>query len=333
MSALFTPLTVKHVHFRNRIAMPPMVRLVPAMSRELTETGGQVTDPVIEHYRRRAAAGTSLIIVEATAVDPGGRVWPQGLNAYADEHIPGLARLAEAIRAEGAVAAIQLVHGGAQGSRELSGGELVGPSAVAAEDSSAIPRALTIAEIQAIEERFAAAAARAVAAGFQAVELHGAHGYLLDSFLSRQTNRRTDAYGGDLAGRMRFLLETCRQVKVCLAGRALLDCRISIFNKRDEGLTAADFAQLLRGLEGAGIDLLHISTDGAFKGYFGGAKTIGQWAKESTAVPVIVAGGLRRPQQAERAIAEGHADLAAVGTAMLKDGDWSRHAQAALMSS
>ncbi len=330
MSLLFSPLQVKTLAFPNRIAMPPMVRFHPPMSAEVTDTHGKVTPAVVDYYRRRAAAGVGLIIVEATAAVAGGRVWEQGLNAYADEHIPGLARLAEAIRAEGAVPGIQLVHGGPQADPALCGGEIVGPSAVPAEEGATLPKPLAAEEIAGIQESFARAAQRVVEAGFRVVELHGAHGYLLDSFLSVERNRRTDAYGGDLGGRMRFLVETCARVHRQLAGRALLDCRISPFGHLDAGFGPADLAQLLRGLEGAGVEIVHLSTEGALKGYWGAEKTVGQWAKGYTRLPIIVAGGLRRPESAERAIAEGHADLAAVGTAMIKHADWAQKAREAL---
>jgi 2,4-dienoyl-CoA reductase-like NADH-dependent reductase (Old Yellow Enzyme family) len=310
--------------------MPPMVRGYPSMPREVAETGGRVTDAVVEHYRRRATAGTGMIIVEATAVDADGRAWPQGLRAYADEHIAGLARLASAMRAEGAVANIQLVHGGPQGSPSVTGRETVGPSAVAPSAGEPVPRPLTVDEIQTIEQRFAEAAARAAEAGFDAVEVHGAHGYLLDSFLLRQRNRRTDAYGGQMAGRMRFLLETCRHVRSLVGDRILLDCRVSFHNKRDEGFSQPELVELVQGLEGEGVDILHVSTDGAFREYFDTGKTIGKLVKEATDLPIIVAGGMRQPDEAERLIAEGHADLAAVGTAMLEDPDWSGTARAAL---
>ncbi len=229
----------------------------------MANTGGRVTDAVVEHYRRRAAAGTGMIIVEATAIDPAGRAWPQGLLAYSDEHIPDLARLSEAIHAEGAVANIQLVHGGPQASPDVIGGPPVGPSAVAASDRAPTPRALSFEDIRAVEQHFASAAARAAQAGFDAVELHAAHGYLLDSFLSTQRNQRRDEYGGSLRNRMRFLVETVRLVRATIMDRVLLDCRISIFNHLDEGFGPADLAELLTALQEAGIDLLHISTRGA----------------------------------------------------------------------
>lgn len=323
MSLLFSPLNVKGFTFRNRVVMPPMVA-------GLGDAEGRVTDAVLEHYAARARAGTGLIIVEATAVDAGGRCWAGGLGAYDDEHLEGLRRLAERIHGEGALASIQLVHGGPQASPEVMGRETVGPSAVKPSDDASVPRALTVDEILAIEQRFEDAAARVLQAGFDGVEVHGAHGYLLDSFLSSRRNQRTDAYGGSLAGRARMMVETCARVRRRIGERALLDCRVSFFNKRDEGFTAAGLAELVALLEQTGVDILHVSTDGAFRGYFGTEKTIGHWVKESTRLPIIVAGGLGNPPDAERALVEGHADLAAIGKPMFDDADWTARARVAL---
>ena len=319
MSQLFTPITVGEVTFRNRVVMPPMVN-------NSGDGEGGVTEAARRYYRQRAAAGTAMIIVEATAVHEKGRCWEAGLGAYSERQIPSLKGLSEAIASEGCVPAIQLVHGGPQGSLELGGGETVGPSPIPPTLDAPVPRALTVAEIQAIEESFADAAGRAVAAGFRAVEVHGAHGFLLDSFLLSHRNQRTDAYGGPLANRARMLVETCRRVKNRIGDQALLLCRLSIFNKRAEGFTSQDLGELVHGLESAGVEVLHVSTDGAFEGYFGTDKSIGKWAKELTQLPVIVAGGLGDPEDAERAVAEGHCDLAAVGSAMLRDADWTRRA-------
>jgi NADPH2 dehydrogenase len=327
MSILFSPITVKNKIFRNRVVFPPMVRLAPSMSRQVSETEGEITAAVLEHYGSRARAGTGLIIVEATAVDAAGRVWKHGLSGYADEFLPGLKRLADCIHAEGALAGIQIVHGGPESSPRITGHPAVAPSAVASSDGGAAPRALTVDEIKAIQQRFADAAERAAQAGFDVVELHGAHGYLLDSFLSTRLNQRTDEYGGEIENRSRMLVETCEIVKARLNGRALLDCRISVFNKREEGFARRDLEYLVRHLEAAGIDLLHLSTDGAFKGYFDSDKTIQEWAREYVTLPIIVAGGLGNPYDAERALGQHNMDFAAVGTAMLKDPEWTRHAR------
>jgi 2,4-dienoyl-CoA reductase-like NADH-dependent reductase (Old Yellow Enzyme family) len=209
-----------------------------------------------------------------------------------------------------------------------------------------VPRALTVAEIHAIQERFATAAVRCADAGFQLIELHGAHGFLLDAFLMKSRNTRTDAYGGSREGRMRMLDETCRLVHSRLGPRALLNCRISLFNQLDEGGDiGARLETLVRGLEASGLDLLHLSTDGALRpaqhlepemgravGAYGqaAAPTLGQIIKGITRLPLIVAGGLGDPHDAERTIAEGHADFAAVGRAMLNDPEWTAHARETL---
>ncbi len=323
MSALFSPFSVKSTTFRNRVVMPPMVTGTAA-------TDGAVTDEIVEHYGRRADAGTGTIIVEATYVDNGGRCWARGLGAAEDRHVAGLRRLAERIHGAGAIAAIQLVHGGPQASAEVSGTSTVGPSAVPPSAGAPAPRELARGEIMRIEERFAEAAARAIAAGFDAVEVHGAHGYLLDSFLSSQRNVRTDEYGGPIEARMRMLAETCALVRGRLGDRGLVICRISIFNKLDEGFARDDFAALVRGLAQAGIDVLHLSTDGVLKPYFGDRRSLGQWVKEFSSLPVIAAGGLGDPADAERAVAEGHCDLAAVGNAMMEHADWTARAREAL---
>ena len=327
MPDLFSPIGVGHVTFANRLVMPPMVRFTGEMPEEVARTGGRVNDAVVEHYARRVRAGTGMIIVEATAVDAQGRCWADGFGLYEDGQIDDLAKVARGIKAAGGVACIQLVHGGPQASPELCGGTIVGPSAIGDSEKSAVPEALTVAAIQTIEQRFVDAARRAVKAGFDAVEIHGAHGYLLDSFLMQRRNQRTDEYGGTREGRMRMLLETCQKVKGGLPGSALVLCRISPFTKRDEGYSLDDLTALVRGLEKAGIDLLHLSTDGAFKTWFGSDKTLGQHVGEITRLPRIVAGGLRQPADAQRLLDENHADFAAVGTAMLREADWAAKAR------
>lgn len=330
MPGLFSPITVRSVTFPNRIVMPPMVRFVGEMSREVTVTGGNVTPAVVDHYVARVKAGTAMVIVEATAVDPEGRCWENGFNLYADEHVLNLSQIASGIHAAGGKACIQLVHGGPQASPALCGGEVVGPSPIRGGENAPHPRELTIPEIHAIEEHFAKAADRAVSAGFDAVEVHAAHGYLLDSFLMQRRNHRTDAYGADLTGRMRLTIETCQQVRARIGDKALISCRVSPFTKREENYSPGDFAALIRAIESMGVDILHISTDGAFKPFFSNGESLGQFAKKVVSLPIIVAGGIREPAQAQQLIEEGHADFAAVGTAMLRDPDWAAKARAEL---
>jgi 2,4-dienoyl-CoA reductase-like NADH-dependent reductase (Old Yellow Enzyme family) len=309
--------------FRNRVVMPPMVT-------QKADRDGNVTDALLEHYGARAAAGTGLIIVEATAVDRKGRVWDGGLGAYDDSHVSGLARLAARIHEHGAVAGIQLVHGGPQASPDLCDGDRVGPSAVPPPDEGQTPRELNRREIEEIQDRFAEAAVRALEAGFDLAEMHGAHDYLLDSFLAAKHNWRKDAYGGSITRRAAMLAETCERAKSAMGNRGLLCCRISLFNKPEGEFTQERLREVLGMLVEAGVDVLHISTDGAFKEQFGSGKTPGILAKEACDLPVIVAGGLGDPEDAERAVAEGHADFAAVGSAMYEDAVWTEKARAAL---
>ena len=330
MSALFMPLTVKHLTLPNRVVMPPMVCVVLPELAEFGDSGGRVTEPLVQHYARRAQAGTALVIVEATMVDEGGRCWPTGLGAWSDDHLPGLRRLAQALHDAGAAAALQLVHGGQQSNPDLSPQGLVGPSDLPATADRPPVRGLTVDEIKTLQQRFVEASLRAVEAGFNGVELHGAHGFLLDSFLSPERNHRTDQYGGDAASRARMLAETLYQVHAELAPQALVWPRLSVFNHLGEGFTAEDLSEIVVELESAGAELIHLSTDGALKPCFGEARTLGQWVRGFTELPLIVAGGLGDPHEAERLIAEGHGDLAAVGSPMLRDPDWTAHAREVL---
>ncbi len=214
MTSLFDPLTIRSVQLRNRIGMPPMC--------QYQARDGLVNDWHTVHYGSRAVGGAGLIILEATAVEPAGRISPNDLGIWDDALIGGLRGLAGVIKAGGAAPAIQIAHAGRkagtaapfQGGGPLSPGsggwQVVGPSDLAFSKESPRPHALSEKEIASAQDLFAAAAARACQAGFEILELHAAHGYLISSFLSPLANRRTDGYGGDLGGRTRFLVETVR---------------------------------------------------------------------------------------------------------------------------
>jgi 2,4-dienoyl-CoA reductase-like NADH-dependent reductase (Old Yellow Enzyme family) len=287
---------------------------------------GTATEELAAFYGARAQAGTGLIIVEATASEADGRCWPGGLGAYLPQHREGLARIASAIRAGGACACLQLVHGGPQASHSILGQPGWGPSAVAPNSNFPPPRELPRAALADLQKRFADAAEMAADAGFQAVELHGAHGYLLDSFLSPDRNRRTDEYGGPMENRLRMLTETVARTKERVGERLVIDCRVSFFNHLHEEFGSEDFRAVLWALERAGCDMVHISCDGWSRTYFGTARTQGQLAKELVRMPVIIAGSLGDSREAERAVAEGHCDVAAVGRAMKSTPDWTARA-------
>lgn len=325
MSALFTPLQLRLLTLRNRVAMAPMVQ-------QAGLPDGTATGELADFYGARAQAGTGLIIVEATAIEADARCWPGGLGAYLPQHRAGLARLASAIRAGGACACLQLVHGGPQASPAVIGKPGWGPSAVAPNSNFPLAGELTIDALMNLQKRFADAAEMAADAGFQAVELHGAHGYLLDSFLSPDRNRRTDVYGGAMENRMRMLAETVAQVRNRVGNRIVVGCRVSFFNHLHEAFGLEDFRAVLWSIEQAGCDMVHVSCDGWSRTYFGTMRTQGQWAKEMVRMPVIVAGSLGDSREAERAVAGGHCDVAAVGRAMKSTPDWTVRARRRLVT-
>ena len=230
-----------------------------------------------------------------------------------------------ALHDAGALAGIQLVHGGPQGNTALSG-PLLGPSAIDARPGTPRPCAMTEEELGNVPVWFAKAAERAVAAGFDLIELHGAHGFLLDSFLMTARNRRTDSYGGTPEHRMRLLLETVRAVRQRIGDTAVLGVRVSPFTKLEEGYPVEDYRLLVTALEAAGVEVLHLSTPAAFDPLFGAARSLGQWTREFTPLPRIVAGGITTAADAERLLAEGHTELVAVGRAQLANPNWAAEA-------
>jgi 2,4-dienoyl-CoA reductase (NADPH2) len=216
-SQLFSPLTIRGVTLRNRIAVSPMC--------QHSSIDGMATDWHLVHLGSRAVGGAALVMVEATAVEADGRISPDDMGIWQDKHIGPLARIATFIKEQGAVAAIQLAHAGRKASMaspwkgalpvaaEKGGWQSVGPSAIAFDDGWAVPKELSEKEIEDIVLSFRQATARAIKAGFQVIEIHSAHGYLLHSFLSPISNKRSDKYGGSLENRMRFLLEVVDAVR------------------------------------------------------------------------------------------------------------------------
>jgi len=203
---LLSPGAIGKLKVRNRIVMPPMVR-------NYATTDGIATRQQIDHYAARARGGVGLVIVEATFVHPAGKGWHQGLGIHDDKCIPGLSSLAEAVKEWGSKIAIQLHHAGRQTATSITGMPIVAPSAIPCPVMGGLPRELTTEEVAELVEAFAQAAGRAKQAGFDAVEMHGAHGYLVSQFLSPNTNRRTDKYGGDINGRMTFALEIVQRAR------------------------------------------------------------------------------------------------------------------------
>ena len=336
---ILTPLTVRGLTARNRLWLPPMCMY------SVEAEDGVVTDWHVLHYATRAMGGFGTVIVEAASVTPNGRISPFDLGLWNDEQIAGHRRLVEAIHAAGSLAGIQLGHGGrkagtppwrpdvAGGARTdtIKGWDLVAPSAIAY-PGHAEPRAMSPEEIRETTDAYVAAAARAVAAGYDLVELHGAHGYLIHEFLSPLSNTRTDAYGGSPEGRRRLALETTTAVREAVGDSTALGMRLSATDWAEGGLTGSDTAELAPLLVAAGIDVLHISSGGNAPAQVpvGPGYQVPFAAQLKAAVagtttpgggePVIVAVGLiTEAAQAEQTLITDQADAVAVGRPALRD--------------
>ena len=329
MPTLFSPLSFAGLTLRNRVAMPPM------WSGKATAEG-LVTPAIIDYHRVRAAAGTALIIVEHAFVHPQGRHSSSQIGVDGDGCVDGLSRLAAAIHAEGAVACLQISHAGARASFRVTGLPVVAPSPVATtrEDLPDAPVELTPSQIGEVVSAFAAAAARARMAGFDAVEIHAAHGFLLSQFLSPLTNRRTDDFGGDHERRSRIHLDVLGAVREHTGGGFPVFVRLGMHDERPGGLTLAPACITASQLAAAGASLIDVSgglagsdDPGRGAGYFVG---YAEALKEVVDVPVLVAGGIADPRMADLIIRSGRADIVGIGRAMLEDPGWTRAAAATL---
>jgi 2,4-dienoyl-CoA reductase-like NADH-dependent reductase (Old Yellow Enzyme family) len=262
-------------------------------------------------------------------------VRPTQLGAHCDALVPGLTRLAAAVHEAGAAIAMQINHAGAKATLAVSGSQPAGPSEVSPPGATEAPRALTLDEIAGLVDAFAAAARRCVQAGFDAVEVHGAHGYLLSQFLSPVTNRRTDEYGGDEAGRLRFPCVAIAAVRAVVGPDYPVLYRFGANDMIEGGLTQADARRLAPALMSAGADVLDVS------GGLGGAGS-DRYTEQGYFVPlassigkasgalVVGIGNIREPEYADRVIREGLVDMVAVGRAQLEDADWAAKAKVAL---
>ncbi|MFE0460717.1 NADH:flavin oxidoreductase/NADH oxidase [Kitasatospora sp. NPDC058965] len=346
MSVLFEPITLRGLTVPNRIWMAPMCMYSAATEGPGT---GVATDFHLTHLAARAAGGTGLVITEATAVSPEGRISPADLGLWNEEQQHALARVVRAIRDHGAVAAIQLAHAGRKASTRtpLQGGaalpapeggwRTVGPTTQAFGDHPE-PDALSTAQIRAVVADFRAAAGRALAAGFQAVEVHGAHGYLIHSFLSPASNHRTDEYGGSFENRIRFALEVVAAVREVWPAELPVFFRTSATDwlsedadDRRDGWTGEDTVRLAKELRAAGVDLLDVSTGGlvadaripvapGFQVPFAAA------VREATDLPVGAVGLITEARQAEQILTEGRADVVLLGRELLRTPYWAHYA-------
>jgi 2,4-dienoyl-CoA reductase-like NADH-dependent reductase (Old Yellow Enzyme family) len=332
---LFSPLTLRGVTLPNRIGVSPMCQYS-------CNGDGRPTEWHFQHLVSRAAGGAGLTIAEASAVTPEGRISPDDLGIWGEEHVPGHARLVRGIAAVGSVPGIQLAHAGRKSSRNApwndgrapDGWTPLGPSNLPFGDY-AEPRAMTEAEIGRTIDAFAAAARRSIEAGYRFVELHAAHGYLLHEFLSPLSNTRNDAWGGGFEGRIRIVLEATRAVRAAMPDEVPLSVRVSHTDWVEGGWTTEETVELSRRLKALGVDIVDVSSGGLDHrqkiplgpGYqVPGAEAVRRGAE----VPVAAVGLITEPEQAQAILNEGQADLILLARALLRDPYWPLHAAAKL---
>ena len=344
---LFTPIALREVKLRNRIAISPMC--------QYSAKDGVANDWHFAHLARFALGGAGLIFVEATAVRREGRITHGDLGLWEDAQIAPLRRIAEFLKAEGAVPAIQLGHAGRKASmqrpwhgngpldaNDSARGEevwpIVAPSPLPMDEGWLVPHALDRGEMATLREDFRRATLRAVDAGFEAVEIHGAHGYLLQSFLSPIGNRRNDAYGGDRAGRMRFPLEVVETVRAAWPKERPLFFRVSAVDGLEGGWTLDDTVALAQELKARGIDVVDCSS-GGIAGSATAARIprspgfqlpFAERVRWEAGIKTMAVGLILEAHQAEAALEAGQADLIAIGREALYDPNWPLHAERAL---
>lgn len=333
---LLTPLTIRGVTFRNRIVMSPMCQYVAQ--------DGLASDWHLVHLGSRAVGGAALVVAEATAVTPDGRITPGDLGIWGDQHVEPLARIARFVHSQGAVAGIQLAHAGRKASCEppwkggaalapaAGGWPVVGPSPVPFNEGDPPPVALDEAGIEAVVAAFEAAVGRALAAGFKVIEVHAAHGYLLHEFLSPLSNRRTDQYGGSLDNRMRLTLRVAERVRRRVPDELPVFVRISATDWADGGWDVAQSVALAKQLKALGVDLIDVSSGALVpkvripvgKGYqVPFARTIRHEAGVLTgAVGLITEAG-----HANEIVTAGDADLVFLARELLREPYWALKAE------
>jgi 2,4-dienoyl-CoA reductase-like NADH-dependent reductase (Old Yellow Enzyme family) len=340
MSRLFSPLTLRSITFPHRVFVSPMC--------QYSSEDGMPNDWHFVHLGSRAVGGAALVCVEASAVDPIGRITPWDAGIWSEAHGHAWKRVADFIRGHGAVPAIQLAHAGRkascakpwEGGNPLSaaqgGWQTLGPSAIAFGDYPP-PREMTRDEIQATVRDFGQAARHALTAGFDVVEVHGAHGYLLHEFCSPLSNRRGDEYGGSFENRIRLPLEAARAVRAAWPSDKPVLYRVSATEWADGGWDLAQSIELARRLKEIGIDMNDCSSGGNIAhariplspGYqvpFAAA------IRREAGIPTLAVGLITEAVQAEQIVALGEADAVCLARAMLRDPYWARHAAKALQA-
>jgi len=337
---LFQPLTIRSVTLRNHIGVSPMC--------QYSAEDGVANDWHFVHLGSRAVGGAGLVMVEATAVAPEGRITPGCLGLWGEKHIEPLARIAKFVKVHGAVAGIQIAHAGRKASADLpwqggahlseaqGGWPMIAPSAIPFGDTlTKVPRAMTEADIARVQNDFVAAAKRALMAGFEWLELHAAHGYLFNEFLSPLANHRTDQYGGSFENRTRFLLDTTRAVRRVWPDKLPLAVRISANDWKEGGWDIEQSIELAKLLKAGGVDLMDCSSGGVVPdakitvvpGY---QVPFAEKIRHGANIATAAVGFITEPKQADDIVRRGQADVVLLARQMLVDPYWPAHAAKAL---
>jgi len=326
-NTLFSPYRLRDIRLRNRVVMSPMCMYSAG-------DDGMVTDWHLAHYHARAIGGVGLVLLEATAVEPRGRISRRDLGLWEDSQVEGLARLARLVRAEGAAIGVQLAHAGRKATSDQRGSgpeQPVAPSPLPFSEGWVAPTELASSDIEQVIAAWRSAAERAAAATLDVVEIHAAHGYLNHQFLSPLSNQRADAYGGSLENRMRFLLEVTDVVREVWPADKPLLVRLSVTDWVAGGLTPDDQVSVAQALRAHGVDLIDCSSGGILPV---GPPTVGPGyqvpfsakLRRQAEIPTAAVGLITEARQANEIIADGHADLVALGRELLRTPYWALQA-------
>ncbi len=326
MKLIANKLETPKMTLNNRLVLPPM-------DFGTCDADGHITEKTLEHYDKKTKGGyLSMVIVEHNFIAQDGKATKRQMSVADDSTIEGHKKLVEVIHNNGSKAVLQISHGGSETVQDITGSESMAPSVQEIPGRKAADRAMTKEDIDRVIRQFADAARRAVEAGYDSVQIHSAHGYLLDQFYSPLTNKRTDEYGGSLENRLRIHLEVIKAVHEVVGEDYPLELRLGACDYMEGGNTVEDGAEAAKILEKAGIDILDISGGMCGTAVKGHEKEQGYFyesseaVKKAVSIPVILTGGISDVNAAEELLASGKADLLGIGRAMVKDAEWAKKA-------
>lgn len=315
MKGIFKQYNLKNLSLRNRAVMAPMCMY-------MAENDGMVNDFHYVHYVNRAIGGIGAVILEATGVEARGRITDKDLGIWSDEHIAGLKKIADEVKKYGSAVGIQLGHAGRK--CEVKDETIIAPSKIAFSDDYAVPVEMGKKEMEEVKLAFKEGARRANEAGFDFIEIHGAHGYLLSEILSPLANTRTDEYGGSIENRTRFVVEVIREIKKVWPSDKVLAIRVSAEDYAEGGNTMVEMSKIVEILKSEGIDLVNVSTgavvaDTKINVFTGYQVPHAEYIKKETGAPVIAGGCITTAKEATEIIENGRADLVFLARVLLRD--------------